>query len=275
MRQEGFAENTHKAFASDLRLLTRFLGAAKAVGDISTHDLNHFTHWLAYERGVPCSAKSLARRITTLKVFFGWLSQAGVVRSDPAGAVVHRPAASPLPLVLDDGQVQRVLEATEALRRADRPDARPHLLVTLLLHTGLKKGECTRLELNHLDFDDPDHPVLWVRYDNPQRRHKERSLALPAGWQGALAEYQVQYEPRDRVFPCTGRNLEYVLAAVGRRAGLPRQLSFGMLRWTCAVRDCRAGMSADALRHKLGISKITWRQVGPKVARLATSPLGM
>jgi integrase/recombinase XerD len=188
---------------------------------------------------------------------------------------VHRPATSPLPQILSDAEVDRVLAVTQALRHGDKPDARPYLLVTLLLSTGIKKGECMNIVLNHLDFSDPHRPVLWVRYNNPRRRHKERSLPLSAEWQAALAEYQVQYESQDRLFPCTARNLEYVLAAVGRDADLPQQLSFGMLRWTCAVLDSRAGMSADKLRQKLGISRITWREVGSKIAQLSTSRLNV
>jgi len=39
------------------------------------------------------------------------------------------------------------------------------------------------------------------------------------------------------------------------------------------VRDYQAGMSAAKLRQKLGISKITWREVGTKIAKLAGPPL--
>ena len=64
MREQGFAENTTKAFLSDLALLTQFLGAGKAVGDVSTPEIRRFTYWLANERGTPCSPKTLARRVT-------------------------------------------------------------------------------------------------------------------------------------------------------------------------------------------------------------------
>lgn len=273
MQREGFAENTVKAFLSDLGILGEYVGMGTAIGSISTRDLNRFTHWLVHERGVPCSPKSLARRVTTLKVFFGWLVEAGVLPSDPAAPVVHKPVMTPLPDVLSDAEVERVLQVTQALRRAEKPDARPHLLFTLLLHTGIKKGECANIVLNHLDFGDPTQPILWIRYANPRRRHKERKLRLPAWWPAVLAEYRAQYEPQEALFPCTARNLEYVLAKVAQQADLSKGLSFEMLRWTCAVRDYRAGMSADRLRQKLGISKITWREVKVKLSRLAEPAL--
>lgn len=273
MQREGFAENTIKAFLSDLNILAQFVGVGTAVGVVSTRDLNRFVRWLVHERGVPCNPKSLARRVTTLKVFFGWLAEAGVLSSDPSAPVVHKPVMTPLPKILSEAEVERVLGVTQALRHAEKPDARPHLLLTLLLHTGIKKSECTNVVMNHLDFSDPAHPVLWIRYANPRRRHKERKLRLPVWWPTVLAEYRAQYQPQEALFPCTARNLEYVLAHVAQQAELPHGLSFEMLRWSCAVRDYRAGMSADKLRQKLGISKITWREVGVKIAQLASPGL--
>ncbi len=273
MQQQGFAENTIKAFLSDLNILAQFVGAWKAVGAISTQDLNHFTRWLMHERGVPCNPKSLARRVTTLKVFFGWLAEAEILPSDPAAPVIHKPVMTPLPEILSDAEVERVLGVTQALRHAEKPDARPHLLVTLLLHTGIKKGECMNIVMNHFNFSDPTQLVLWIRYANPRRRHKERKLRLPVWWPAVLAEYRAQYQPQESLFPCTARNLEYVLANTARQAKLLHSLSFEMLRWTCAVRDYRTGTPADKLRQKLGISRITWREVGVKIARLAEPAL--
>ncbi len=79
MLREGFTENTIKAFRSDLRLLERYLGGSTPVGEITTSQLQDFLTWLLEGRGVPCSPKSYARRITTLKRFFAWLNDAGVI----------------------------------------------------------------------------------------------------------------------------------------------------------------------------------------------------
>ena len=269
MREENFTENTIKAFQSDLNILMEFAGAWTAVGEISTSDLNRFTEWLESGRDVPCSPKSLARRVTTLKVFFGWLADTDVLSIDPAAPVVHKPISVPLPEFLSNEQVERALEVTQALREAEKPDARPYLLLTLLLYTGIKKAECMSITMNHIDLSDPSGPVLWIRYANPQRRHKERKLPLPVWWPTALAEYREQHRVTERLFPCTARNLEYVLSHVAEEAGLDQGISFEMLRWTCAVRDYEAGMDATRLRQKLGLSKVTWRQTKQKIARLA------
>jgi integrase/recombinase XerD len=269
MHQEGFTENTMKAFQSDLNILAEYIGAWTAIDEVSTSDLQRFTEWLVGERDVPCNPKSLARRVTTLKVFFGWLAEAEVLARDPAAPLVHKPVATPLPDVLSASQVERVLVVTQALRQAEDADARPHLLVTLLLHTGIKKGECMNITMNHIDLGDPSQPVLWIRYANPQRRHKERKLALPMWWPTVLTEYRAQYRIEETLFPCTARNLEYVLSHVAEQADLRQGISFEMLRWTCAVRDYKSGMQPRKLRQKLGLSKITWRQTSQTIAKLA------
>jgi site-specific recombinase XerD len=273
MQSRGLAENTIKSFLGDLRLLRRHLGPARAVGKVSTQDLRGFLHWLQHERGAPCSPKSLARRLTTLKVFFAWLADERVIPRDPAAPIVHQPVRPPLPRVLHEGEVERVLAATRGMMAGDEPDARPHLLVTLLLATGIKKGECMNIKLVHIDRSDPAQPVLHVRYDKPTLHYKERRLRLPPDWQTTLDRYLAQYEPQDTLFPWTGRNLEYVLHDVAALAGLPDALSFEMLRWTCAVRDYKAGMSPDHLRRKLGWSKMSWRENEPKLKRLGEPPL--
>jgi len=276
MEREGFSLNTIKAFISDLNILKQFVGAGRAVGDIGTKDLNEFLDWLQHGRDVPCNPKSLARRLTTLKVFFGWLLEAGVLEMDPAAPVAHQPVSTPLPQVLKEDEIQRTLQVTQALRHpADggRPDARPHLLVTLLLQTGIKKGECMNLVLNHLDLSDPNSPAVWIRYQDPRRRHKERKLLLPQEWPAVFEEYQGQYKIEDVLFPCTARNLEYVLTDVAQAADLPNGLSFEMLRWTSAVRDYKAKLSAERQRQKMGLSKASWREVKVKLARLAQKAL--
>ena len=271
--QQEYADNTVKSFLGDLRILSRYLQGDPPVAKISTKDLQGFLHWLQYERGKPCSPKSYARRLTTLKVFFSWLTDLGVLPVDPAAPLVHKPVHTPLPRILHDEQVDQVLDVTRrmmtGIKPDDKPDPRPHLLVTLLLHTGIKKQECMGIKLSHIDTSKPEAPVVHIRYDNPRMHYKERRLRLQAGWAPTLASYRRTYEPEDFLFPCTARNLEYVLADVAKQAGLPDGLSFEMLRWTCAVRDYRARMDPDRLRRKLGLSRMSWKETEPKIIRLA------
>jgi integrase/recombinase XerD len=273
MLQQDYAENSVKSFLGDLRILKRYLKTDQPVGEISTKTLQDFMHWLQHERGKPCSPKSYARRLTTLKIFFSWLADLGVLRGDPAAPLVHKPVQTPLPRILYEEQVDRVLAVTREMMAGEKPDPRPHLLVNLLLHTGIKKQECMGLRLAHIDTSAAAGPVIHVRYDKAGMEYKERRLRLPPAWARTLRAYLRAYEPQGHLFPCTARNLEYVLASVAKQSGLPDGLSFEMLRWTCAVRDFQARMDPDRLRRKLGLSQMSWQETEPRIVRLAEPPL--
>ena len=265
---QGNSPHTVKAFTADLRLLSSYLPPDRSLGKITTADLNNFLDWLQKGRGVPCSPKTLSRRITSLKAFFRWLQQNGVILIDPAEKVVQKSVISPLPEVLNPVEVEAVVEVANSYRRATKPDTRYSALVSLLLSTGIKKGECLGLSLNHIDLEAPNGAILFVRYASPRHRYKERKIALPDEWVEAFNEYKVQYDLDDRLFPWSPRRLEYLLEDLSEEASLDKHLSFDMCRWTCALMDWRSGMDRDKIRQKLGISKIQWREVSMKLERL-------
>lgn len=273
MLRQGFSENTIKAFGGDLNIFRKYIGAARPVGDLATQDVSNFMNFLRFERGVPCNMKSYQRRLTSLKVFFGFLAQNRVIPRDPAATIPHQPVISPLPEVLHDDQLERLVATTHRMLENGKPDARPKLLVSLLLTTGIKKSECMAMRLNDVDLAHSDQPYVFIRYADPRRRHKERKLRLPPDFPMTLNLYRAQYHPREMLFECTSRNLEYVLTDLAHASGLEGKVSFEVLRWTSAVRDFKNGMREETLRQKLGLSSITWQEAGDKIKRLAAKPI--
>lgn len=265
---QGKSVHTVKAFTADVRLLASYLPADQTLGSITTNDLNNFLHWMQHERGVPCSPKTLARRITSLKAFFRWLQGNAAILADPAERVVQKSVLSPLPDVLSLPEMDVVLGLADRMRRGKQPDARSYALVSLLLHTGIKKGECLGLTTSQVDLDAASGPLVFVRYSNPQHRYKERKIALPDSWVPAYQEYSQQYDLSEALFPWSPRRLEYLLQDLSTEAGLDKQLSFLMCRWTCALNDMNEGMEEEKIRQKLGVSEIQWREVGMKLDRL-------
>ncbi len=269
--REGKTENTRLAFASDLRLFAGRVGDARSVGGIRRSDLREFLTWMAEHRDEPCSAKTYARRVTTLKVFFSWLFLSGAIPEDPAAPLVHRRARAPLPLVLSDGEVASLLTAAwKIARHTEAPDPRPLLLVRLLLDTGLKKGELARLDVSDIARESQP-PSLLVRYESASMANKQRRVTFSEIALGVLDRYQARYRPTGRLFDCTPRNLEYVLADLVSASGLPEKTSFETLRWTSALRGHRAGVGEDVLRERLGLSPITWAETRLKLELLAAS----
>ncbi len=266
---QGCSMHTIKAFTSDILLLSSFLSPDTSIGNISTNDLNLFLDWMLKKRGVPCSPKTYSRRITSLKSFFKWLFEHGILPSDPAEPIIQKSVISPIPTILNDNEVDLFLQAAEAHRYSQKPDARYYVLAKLLFETGLKKNECLGIRPNHIETEGEDGAYLFVRYTNPQYRYKERKIALSESWVKAYQEYRTQYPSEDSIFPWSQRRLEYLLEDLSREAGLEKHVSFDMCRWTCALQDWKSGIDPIKIRQKLGISPIQWREVKMKLSRLA------
>lgn len=270
LEDQGSSPHTIKAFVADILLMASYLPPDRAVGAVTTSDINNFLHWMQNNRGVPCSPKTLARRITSIKSFYRWLHQYGVLLIDPAEKVLQRTVISPLPVILTVEEVQLVLDAANKHRHGLKPDARPYTLLLLLLETAIKKNECLNLNLNHVDMEAPGGALIFVRYTSPQNRYKERKISVPKEWIEAYCEYKEQYGITDRIFPWSPRRLEYLLEDIGEEAGLSKHLSFDMCRWTSALSDWQSEMDHTKIRQKLGVSKIQWREVRLKLEQLSS-----
>ena len=276
LRDQNKSIYTVKAFEGDLKLLSAFLPANKTIGSITTNDLQHFLEWVNNGRGknIPCSPKSLSRRITTVKSFFNWLFFNGRIPMDPAEKILQKSVISPLPEVLTDDELILALAAAADMIEQDHPDTRPYALFKLLLETGIKKSECLNIKLQHIDESDPQNPFLFVRYSEAKDRNKERKIPLSPAWIQFYKRYADQYKPEDFVFPWSPRRLEYILEDINKAAHLEKHISFSMCRWTYALNDFRKGVDCDLIRQHLGISKIQWREINMKLQQLAQNPNG-
>ncbi|MEA4812493.1 MAG: site-specific integrase [Anaerolineaceae bacterium] len=269
LRDQGRSMHTLKAFVADLSLLASYLPPDKKVGQVTNADLENYLNWLNKERKVPCSEKTLSRRITSLKSFFRWLNKNGAIPSDPAEKIIQKTVTSPLPQILSKAETAKALDAAEGLRTAAKPDHRPYVLLKLILETALKKGECLSLFANHIELDAPEQAIIHVRYNNKNKHYKERKVTVSPEWVEAYKQYADLYQIKDQVFPWSQRRLEYLLEDVTKAAELEKHISFDMCRWTSAVNDLKAGVESDTIRQKLGISKIQWREVYNKLKNLA------
>ncbi|MCS7060528.1 MAG: phage integrase N-terminal SAM-like domain-containing protein [Anaerolineae bacterium] len=276
MARRPLSDNSRKAFLGDVRIFARFLEAqGRPAERLPIHAISaeHIQAFLADQaRGrVASSPKSIERRLTSLKVFFRWLHEAGHLAHDPADRVAYRPFIDPLPDYLSEHQVARVLEAAQALAQSARREVRPLTAIALVWDTGIKKSECLNLLVSDVALDDPEGPTVWVRYDKRHLQFKERRVPIGEQCVQAVRAHIARYDlqPADPLFDCTGRNLEYLFnRKIAPQAGLPA-LTFEMLRWSCAVRDFQSGRwQPDQLQVRYGLSPVGWAEMLAKLQRL-------
>ncbi len=262
LRRTDHSKNTVTCFLSDLHMLTGYLGHAALLRDIDKAQLDSWLTYLRHDRGERPAPKTMARRVTFLKNFFGWLAAEGVIGVDPTQQIALTRPAPPLPELLFEDEIVR-------LEKAAAEDVRCAVLVGLLVYAGLKKEELMRLRPRDVDLSEPESPAVEVHFPGEAKRRRERRLQLPAAWAETYLQYAEHYQPQEHVFECTDRNLNYVLDAAVRRAGLERRVTLQLLRDVYAVRQLRAGVPMDALREKLGLSEEAWYETAEKYRKLA------
>ena len=131
----GKSNYTVTCFLSDLKMFSRFVGQDIPVGRITKEQLADWLMKLKFgTKGQVPAPKTMARRVTFLKNFFSWLARENVIREDPSASLALERPLPPLPELLFEDEVQRLLEASAE-------DPRSHCLVYLVLHGGLKKEE--------------------------------------------------------------------------------------------------------------------------------------
>lgn len=269
LRREGKSEHTIKAFRGDMNLLMEFSDPTTPISQYLTSNLNDYLDWMENKRGVSCSRKTYARRVTTLKVYFKWLKQIDAIKYDPAAPILQRSGPAPLSEVLTDEQVKDCIDAAMTMKKGDHQDYRPEFLFRLLLQTGIKKSEAGRLKREDIDRSNPKMPTVIIKH-KARNVYKERRIELDTEFLKLMDIYLQQYTPKETIFNCTTRNLEYILTDVGVRAEVPFKLSFEVMRWTAAVRDFRAGVDEDLIREKLGLSKTSWYETSDKIKRISS-----
>jgi site-specific recombinase XerD len=253
---------TVTCFLSDLHLMMQFLGSDTPVGRITTQELTDWLMFLRWRREHRPAPKSMARRATFLKNFFGWLLEEGVIAEDPATGIALSRPLPPLPELLFEDEVARLVRAAEN-------DSRCACLVLLILYAGLKKEEVMGLKIQHFDLSDPEHPAVSIHFPGQAKRRRERRMALPAAFTPVLRRYLDEYRPQDQLFPYTDRNLNYILARAVQQAGIKKRVTLQLLRDIYAVRELHAGTPPDELREKLGLSEEAWRESYEKYRKLA------
>ena len=260
----GKSNYTVTCFLSDLKMFSGFMGKDTPVGRITKEQLTDWLMKLKFgNKGQMPAPKTMARRVTFLRNFFSWLAREGIIREDPSASLVLERPLPPLPELLFEDEIQRLLEAAST-------DPRCHCLLYLVLYAGLKKEEVMGLKLGHIDISYPGAPAITIHFaPSTGKQHRERLLALPAEFVTILKEYQDKYHPTLELFDCTDRNLNYILGRAVKAAGIQKRVTLQLLRDTFAVRQLKAGVTPEALREKLGLSDEAWLESREKYRRLA------
>jgi integrase/recombinase XerD len=241
LEQAGYPRNTVNSYSYDLAILESLAGDRR-IDEISRREI---ALYLDASRN-PSTRK---RRLTSVAGLYRFLiTKAQVIENDPTESFYpdHIPLKTPHPLFIEEQE--RLLDAAEA----DGP--RAHALIWLLLELGLTRAEALRLRHSHVDLSDPEQPVIYVYYDLPRHRGKERRLAAGSGSADIYRRLVERYGRGDRLFPILPQSVNKLVERVAQAAGIDKPVSPQLLRDTFAVNRAREGATEEELLRLLGLA---------------------
>jgi integrase/recombinase XerC len=176
---------TARAYRSDLMALADSIGGI----DIAGVDLDHLRNWLwrSVQRG---SARStIARRTATVRGFFAWARDAGLVSRDPSLRLVAPKRGRTLPRIASPEALAECFD--ELAARAAKGDVRAlrdHAVLELLYGAGIRVSELCGLNLDSVDRERATVRVVG-------KGSKERVVPFGAPAARALDAYLVRSRP--------------------------------------------------------------------------------
>lgn len=212
-----------------------------------------------YRKG--SSARSLARRLSAVRQFLGFLVHEDVLVTNPA---IHVQAPKPsrrLPATLDADQVASLL----ALEGDDSLTVRDRAMLELLYSSGLRLAELVGLDLVDLDIRDRSVRVTGKGNNTrvlPVGRHALEALELWLDHRGKMArsgEQAVFVSQRGtRLAP---RTVQLRLKYWAKRQGAKVHIHPHMLRHSFATHLLESSRNLRAVQELLGHASISTTQV--------------
>lgn len=259
--EAGLAPLSVAAYQRDLEAFLRFRSPPRPFAAIEAKDVRAF---MAAEQTSGKSGRTIARRLTALRLLYRLLRSEGAITHDPTQAVPRPTARTPLPKVLTRGEVDRLL----ALDDPEGPfGLRERLIMEWLYGTGCRVSELAELRLNMIDVE-----LKLARCTG--KGGKERLLLLNPPTVAALERYlkkgrpaHVHAESDDHLLLSrSGRPLErtrlfQIVQRRARRAGIARRLSPHVLRHSFATHLLEGGADLRVVQDLLGHASLATTQV--------------
>jgi integrase/recombinase XerD len=265
--EKGLAQNSLESYRRDLAHFGAYL-AAKTINIVNaTPDI--LRTYVDELRASGLSHRSIARHITALRGFFGFLIDEDEISSNPTELLTTPKIGSALPKFLDIGSVEILTNAPcgKTLEQRDRA------MIELLYASGLRVSELIGLRLGDVDLQ--AGVVRVIGKGNKQRlvpigRPAVSALETYIGGQ-RLALLKGRVSP-DLFVTSRGRRMTRqgfwkLLRAHGRAAGVQRSLSPHVLRHTFATHLLEGGADLRSVQSMLGHTDIGTTQIYTHVVR--------
>jgi integrase/recombinase XerD len=262
----GLSDNTLSAYGSDLKQFDKWL-EAKELFNVEQQDINQF---FVYRKRQGMSKRSVARILSSLKRFYGYLLREGLIQSDPCELIDAPRLAPALPESLSENDVESLLQAPEIVSALGFRD---RAMLELLYATGLRVSELVELNFQQVNFRQGCLRVVG-------KGEKERLVPVGEEAMDWLERYLNQARPMilgarqsdylfvtNRGSSMTRQAFWHIIKRYAKQAGIDKHLSPHTLRHAFATHLLNHGADLRVVQLLLGHSDLSTTQIYTHIAQ--------
>ncbi|MBU0487865.1 MAG: tyrosine-type recombinase/integrase [Bacteroidetes bacterium] len=262
--EKRYSQNTFQAYRADISQCEAYL---KKSFEVSLDQFDSISQqmirsWLADLMDQGLSARSVNRKISTLKAYFRFLAKNGYHSNNPLAMVTAPKISRRLPAFVEEEKMDFLLDNVEF--PADFEGMRDKLIIELFYHTGIRLSELVNLRTNDVDVYNSAIKVLG-------KRNKERIVPLQTAVVQHIRNYLTErsiYSPdHDYLFIVNNgkkvyqkfvyRVVNYYLSVITTVT----KKSPHVIRHTFATHMLNHGADLNAVKELLGHSSLAATQV--------------
>lgn len=264
----GLSPLTVAAYRGDLERFGAWL-AHRGVA-LESCERGHVRLYLSQLRSAGLSARSTARVLSSLRGFFRYLLERGLVTQDPTLELANPKLMRALPRYLSPEEVEMLLAAPDPQTASGLRDK---AMLELLYATGLRVSELVSLKVSQVRLDPGFVRVVG-------KGNKERVVPMGSdarAWVGRYLETArgklVRRGSPEELFltqrgeAMTRQRFWQIVKAYGKKVGITSQLSPHVLRHSFATHLLANGADLRALQVMLGHADISTTEIYTHVTR--------
>ena len=264
--EKRFSKHMVTSYGTDLKQYSSYL-----LNEYQIEDLKEASHliirsWIVSMMEVGMDARSVSRKITTLRTFYRYLIKTGLILRSPMLKVQAPKVSKKLPEFLDDRKMEKLLD--EDLSEGSFEDYRDYVMIDFFYRTGVRLSELIGLKVMDVNLFNLTATVLG-------KRNKVRQIPITLNFKSELVKYlekrkQFMLEKgTDHLyfFPDNGGNQMYPVFVYRIVKEKIKQVSTGkkksphLLRHTFATSMLNNGADINSIKEILGHSSLAATQV--------------
>ena len=258
--ERRYSLHTVNAYERDLGQFARHLLEHGAKDNLDQAIGIEVRIWLMQlmEQGI--SARSVRRKLSSLRSYFRFVIEAGLITSDPCDGIDPPKMSQRLPTFMSEADMEGLLEQVEF--PSGYQGVFDRLLLEVLYGTGIRLAELVNMKVHDVDLHSQSLRVLG-------KRNKERQIPLSLNLVNQFQAYMtIRFDVDSPIMLITERGNPVSRSLVQRRVGAylskvttRSKKSPHVLRHTFATHLLNNGADLNAVKEILGHADLTATQV--------------